>query len=139
LFGDALQHLMLTQLSFAGLALTSAGYPAGGALEALEAAARVTRLGDPRVVFAVPVDAGWLSPGVLEHLAEVLGQVPGPKAVLVGGRPDPRAAAVGPARLLELVPGTGVLRTGLGAFGILVLGTGFTAFGVDGSVRTAVR
>jgi hypothetical protein len=136
LFGDPLEHLLLAQLAFADVGLTPTGYLPLGAAEALEAAAsRVARLGDPRVVFAVPMDAGWLYPGALEHLAEVLCTVPGPKAVMVGGRPDPWAAAAGQARLLELVPGTGVLRSGLGAFGSLGYGAGFTAFGMDGSMR----
>ncbi|MFC1421278.1 hypothetical protein [Streptacidiphilus cavernicola] len=136
LFGEPLEHLMLAQLAFADVALTPTGYLPAGADQALEAAAlQVARLGDPRVVFAVPMDAGWLYPGVLEYLADVLSTVPGPKAVMIGGRPDPRIAAAGLARLLELVPGTGVLRTGLGAFGGLALGAGFTAFGVDASMR----
>ncbi|RCG13256.1 hypothetical protein DQ392_33660 [Streptomyces reniochalinae] len=61
--------------------------------------------------------------------------VPGPVAVLVGGSPEPQAAAAGLARLLQQVPGAGVLRTGLGAFGALGLGAGFSAFGVDSSMR----
>jgi hypothetical protein len=139
LFGDPLEHLMLAQLAFADVALTPTGYLPAGAAGALEAAVeRVARLGDPRVVLAVPIDAGWLFPGPLEHLAGVLVRVPGPKAVLVGGRPDPRVGAVGLARLLELVPGAGVLRAGLGAFGGLAWGAGFTAFGVDGSMRHTV-
>ncbi len=139
LFGDPLEHLMLAHLAFADLALTPTGYLHAGATGALQAAAaRVTRLGDPRVVFAVPVDAGWLHPGPVEYLAEVLHRVAGPKAVLVGGRPDARGGAAGLARLLELVPGVGVLRTGLGAFGGLARGAGFTAFGVDGSMRHTV-
>ncbi|MGW1259365.1 hypothetical protein ACWD5Q_30325 [Streptomyces sp. NPDC002513] len=139
LFGDPLEHLMLAHLAFADLAVTPTGYLHAGATSALEAAtARVTRLGDPRVVFAVPVDASWLHPGPVEYLAEVLHRVAGPKAVLVGGRPDARGGAAGLARLLELVPGVGVLRTGLGAFGGLARGAGFTAFGGDASMRHTV-
>lgn len=96
LFGDALEHQMLAHLAFADMALTPTGYLAAGGVEALEAAAgRVARLGDPRVVFAVPIEAGWLYPGAVQHLADVLLGVGGPSAVLVGGRPDPRAAAAG--------------------------------------------
>ncbi|WP_424883567.1 hypothetical protein [Streptomyces sp. SLBN-8D4] len=139
LFGDPLEHLMLAHLAFADLALTPTGYLHPGATGALEAAAaRVRRLDDPRVVFAVPVDASWLHPGPVEYLAEVLQQVVGPKAVLVGGRPDARGGAAGLARLLELVPGVGVLRAGLGAFGGLTRGAGFTAFGADASMRHIV-
>ncbi|MFE7029118.1 hypothetical protein ACFU9Y_02330 [Streptomyces sp. NPDC057621] len=139
LFGDPLEHLMLAQLAFADVALAPTGYLHAGAKGALEAAAaRVRRVGDPRVVFTVPVDASWLHPGPLEYLADVLRRVPGPKAVLVGGRPDARGGAAGVVRLLELVPGAGVLRTGLGAFGGLARGAGFTAFGVDGSMRYTV-
>jgi hypothetical protein len=139
LFGDPLEHLMLAHLAFADLALTPTGYVHAGATGALEAAAaRVGRLGDPRVVFTMPVDAGWLHPGPVERLAEVLHRVPGPKAVLVGGRPDALGGAAGLARLLELVPGVGVLRTGLGAFGGLTRGAGFAAFGVDASMRHTV-
>ncbi|WP_141202770.1 hypothetical protein [Streptomyces griseorubiginosus] len=139
LFGDPLEHLMLAHLAFADLALTPTGYLHAGAVGALEAAAaRVTRLSDPRVVFAVPVDASWLHPGPVGYLAEVLNQVAGPKAVLVGGRPDARGGAAGLARLLEMVPGAGVLRTGLGAFGGLGRGAGFAAFGADASMRHIV-
>ncbi|MFD4998707.1 hypothetical protein [Streptomyces buecherae] len=137
LFGhDRLEELMTAHLALADAALTPTGYVAAGAADVLEAAAaRVRRLGDPRVVFCAPVDAGWLYPGALERLAEVLRSVPGPVAVLVGGRPEPQAAAAGLARLLPQVPGAGVLRTGLGAFGALGLGAGFSAFGVDSSMR----
>lgn len=139
LFGDPLEHLMLAHLAFADLALTPTGYLHAGAVEALEAAAaRVTRLGDPRVVFAVPVDASWLHPGPVEYLAEVLSRMAGPKAVLVGGRPDARGGAAGLVRLLEMVPGVGVLRAGLGAFGGLARGAGFAAFGADASMRHIV-
>ncbi|WP_446044712.1 hypothetical protein [Streptomyces olivaceus] len=136
LFGNQLEELMTAQLAFADAALTPTGYVAAGAAAALEAAAaQVRRLGDPRVVFCAPVDAGWLYPGALEQLAEVLRSVPGPVAVLVGGRPEPQAAAAGLARLLQLVPGAGALRGGMGAFGVLGLGAGFSAFGVDSSMR----
>ncbi|MFI8834908.1 hypothetical protein ACIGPN_28345 [Streptomyces afghaniensis] len=139
LFGDPLEHLMLAHLAFADLALTPTGYLHAGDTGALQAAAaRVTRLDDPRVVFTAPIDASWLHPGPVEYLAEVLHQVEGPKAVLVGGRPDARGGAAGLARLLELVPGVGVLRTGLGAFGGLARGAGFTAFGADASMRHTV-
>ncbi len=139
LFGAPLEHLMLAHLAFADLALTPTGYLHAGAIGALEAAAaRVTRLGDPRVVFTVPIDASWLHPGQVEYLAEVLHRVPRSKAVLVGGRPDARGAAGGLVRLLELVPGIGVLRAGLGAFGGLAWGAGFTAFGGDASMRHTV-
>jgi hypothetical protein len=89
------------------------------------------------MVFTVPVDSGWLRPGPLDYLCDVLRPVPGPKAVLVGGRADPLGSAAGLSRLLQLVPGTGVLRSGLGAFGCLVQGAGFAAFGIDGSMRRA--
>lgn len=136
LFGDPLEHLMLAQLAFADLALTPTGYLHSGMTDALEAAAaRAACLGDPRMVFTVPVDSGWLRPGPLEYLAEVLQRVPGPKAVVVGGLPDPRGGAAGLARLLQLVPGAGVLRTGISAFGSLARGAGFAAFGIDGSMR----
>lgn len=133
---DRLEELMTAHLAFADAALTPTGYVAAGAAGALEAAAaRVRRLGDPRVVFCAPVDSGWLYPGALEQFAEVLRSVPGPVAVLLGGRAEPQASAAGLARLLQLVPGAGVLRTGMSAFGALGLGAGFSAFGVDSSMR----
>ena len=64
LFGDPLEHLMPAHLASVDLALTPTGYLHAGAVGALEtAAARGTRLGDPRVVFTVPIDASWLHRG----------------------------------------------------------------------------
>ncbi|QOV33232.1 hypothetical protein IM697_23600 [Streptomyces ferrugineus] len=139
LFGDPLEHQMLAHLAFADAALAPTGYLRAGAVRALEAAAvRVARLGDPRVVLTVPVDAGWFQAELLKQLTDVLGRYPGPKALIVGGSlPGTPAGVAGLVRLLDAVPDAGVLRTGLGAFGGLARGAGFAAFGADGSMRRA--
>ncbi|MER7179503.1 hypothetical protein ABT404_08460 [Streptomyces hyaluromycini] len=137
LFGDPLEHQMLAHLAFADAALTPTGYLHAGQVGALEAAVeRVRCLGDPRVVLTVPFDVHWLQAGSLERLADALGRYPGPKALIVGGgAADVPRAVSGLVRLVERVPGAGVLRAGLSAFGCVARGGGFAAFGADGSMR----
>lgn len=143
LFGDPFQDLLDQQLSVADAALTPTGYlfpEASGALRA--AASRVAALDDPRVVFTVPIDAGWLRPEPLKQLAAVLADVPGAKAIVLGGQMDPLGgfpkAVTGLVELLHQVPNCGLLRTDLAAFGALAWGAGFSAFGADSSMRHTV-
>lgn len=143
LFGDPFEDLLRRQLSVADVALTPTGYlfpQESGALKA--AAARVASLDDPRVVFTVPIDAGWLRPDPLKQMVAVLAEVPGAKAIVLGGQMDPLGgfakAVAGLVELLHQVPNCGLLRTDLAAFGALAWGAGFSSFGADSSMRHTV-
>ena len=143
LFGDPLEDMLQAQLVYADAALAPTGYlhpEASGALKA--AAKRIGELKDPRVVFTVPIDVGWLRPDPVKQLIAVLNEVPGSKALMLGGQMDPlghfAGAVAGLVQVLSEVPQTALLRTDLAALGALARGAAFTAFGADSSVRHIV-
>jgi hypothetical protein len=142
--GDPLGRAVQEQLAVgASAALTPTGYLRAGDGGALRAAAQaVAALDDPRVVFVVPADAGWLASDQLTLLIEILGDVPGVKAVMLGGQLDPLAghhgAVEGLVRLLAEVPGVALLRSDLAAFGALARGAAFAGYGAGAKQRHVV-
>jgi hypothetical protein len=143
-FADPLEESVADQLGKgASAALTPTGYIHAEESDALIAAARRVRdFNDPRVIFAVPVDVGWLRDDPVKQLIAVLNLVPGTKALMLGGQMDPLghfpAAVANLVRLLDEVPHTALLRTDLAAFGALVHGAAFTAFGTTSGLRHIV-
>jgi hypothetical protein len=143
-FGDPLENSVAEQLAHgASAAMTPTGYLHAEDSDALKAAARCVRdLSDPRVIFTVPVDVGWLRDDAVGQLIAILNLVPNTKAVMLGGQMDPLArfpaAVANLRRLLSEVPDTALLRTDLAAFGALAGGACFTAFGAGSRVRHIV-
>lgn len=121
--------------------VTPTGYLHAEDSDALKAAVRrVAALEDPQVVFAAPVDVGWLrEEDSVRQLIACLRLLAGPKALMLGGQMDPLARhprAVGHLRrIVTEVPGTALLRTDLAAFGALAAGAAFTAFGASSRLR----
>ncbi|MFD5017158.1 hypothetical protein [Streptomyces chartreusis] len=100
-------------------------------------------LDDARVVFAAPVDVGWLrEEDAVRQLIACLRLVKGPKAIMLGGQRDPLArharAVDHLRRVIEEVPGAALLRTDLAAFGALAAGAAITAFGAGSRLRHIV-
>ncbi|OIJ63260.1 hypothetical protein [Streptomyces mangrovisoli] len=124
--------------------LTPTGYLHAEDSDALKAAVRqVAALNDPQVVFAAPIDVGWLrEEDSVRQLIAYLQLVKGPKALMLGGQMDPLARhprAVGHLRqIVAQVPGTALLRTDLAAFGALAAGAVFTAFGAGSRLRHVI-
>lgn len=124
--------------------ITPTGYLHAEDSDALKAAVReVAALDDPQVVFAAPVDVGWLrDEDCVRQLIACLRLVPGPKALMLGGQMDPLArhprAVAHLRRIVTEVPGAALLRTDLAAFGALAAGAAFTAFGAGSKLRHIV-
>ncbi|GHH27164.1 hypothetical protein [Streptomyces lanatus] len=124
--------------------MTPTGYLHAEDSDALKAAVReVAALDDPQVVFAAPVDVGWLrEEDSVRQLIACLRLVPGPKALMLGGQMDPLARHPGAVdhlrRIVTEVPGAALLRTDLAAFGALAAGAAFTAFGAGSKLRHIV-
>ncbi|MFJ9127816.1 hypothetical protein ACIRJS_27320 [Streptomyces sp. NPDC102340] len=143
-FGDHLANAVEEQLEHgASAALSPTGYLHAEDSDALLAAAEhIRELADPRLVFAVPLDVGWLRDDAVKQLIAVLQTVPGAKALMLGGQLDPLGhfpAAVGNlVQVLEQVPHCALLRADLAAFGALAHGAAFTAFGATSSQRHIV-
>ncbi|MFH8387573.1 hypothetical protein ACH4E7_42940 [Kitasatospora sp. NPDC018058] len=141
---DPLGHAVQQQLAAgATAALTPTGYLRTGDIAAVRAAVReVSTREDPRVVLALPIDAGWLRSDLIGRFIEELVAAPGLKAVMLGGQLDPLAslpeALTGLARILTEVPGTALLRTDLAAFGALARGAVFAGYGLSSRLRHIV-
>ncbi|MGA5444308.1 hypothetical protein ACPCKW_33090 [Streptomyces griseoincarnatus] len=124
--------------------MTPTGYLHAEDSDALKAAVRrVAALEDPQVVFAAPVDVGWLrEEDSVRQLIACLRLLAGPKALMLGGQMDPLArhprAVDHLRRIVTEVPGTALLRTDLAAFGALAAGAAFTAFGAGSRLRHIV-
>ncbi|MEY2244833.1 hypothetical protein AB8A21_18285 [Streptomyces sp. BF23-18] len=124
--------------------MTPTGYLHAEDSDALKAAVRrVAALNDPQVVFAAPIDVGWLrEEDSVRQLMACLRLVKGPKALMLGGQMDPLARhprAVDHLRqIVAQVPGAALLRTDLAAFGALAAGAAFTAFGAGSRLRHVV-
>ncbi|MEW2345336.1 hypothetical protein [Streptomyces griseoaurantiacus] len=124
--------------------MTPTGYIHAEDSEALKAAVRrVAALDDPQVIFAAPVDVGWLrEEDSVRQLIACLQLVPGPKALMLGGQMDPLArhprAVDHLRRIVTEVLGAALLRTDLAAFGALAAGAAFTAFGAASRLRHIV-
>ncbi|MFI6567078.1 hypothetical protein [Streptomyces sp. NPDC050534] len=124
--------------------MSPTGYLHAEDSEALKAAVRqVAALDDPQVVFAAPVDVGWLrEEDSVRQLIACLRLVPGPKALMLGGQMDPLARHPRSVdhlrRIVAEVPGAALLRTDLAAFGALAAGAAFTAFGAGSRLRHIV-
>ncbi|GAA1440425.1 hypothetical protein [Nocardiopsis tropica] len=109
--------------------------------QALAAAVRQMNGTDaPTVVFAVPVDAAWLTER-RTHLIAALRNVRAPKALILGARNNPlesrrRASAL--REVLRSCPDTALLRTDLAALEAMACGAPFTSVGDTSSVRHAV-
>ncbi|MFF8418841.1 hypothetical protein ACIQ9I_14615 [Streptomyces sp. NPDC094461] len=124
--------------------ISPTGYIQAEDSDALRAAARrMVELGDPSVIFAVPIDVAWLrNEESTKQLIGFLQQVQGPKAIMLGGQMDPLsryAKAVTHLRLLITeVPDAALVRADLAAFGALAAGALFTAFGGSSGLRHIV-
>ncbi|NEE23018.1 hypothetical protein G3M58_93285 [Streptomyces sp. SID7499] len=124
--------------------MTPTGYLHAEDSDALKAAVRrVAALEDPQVVFAAPVDVGWLrEEDSVRQLIAFLRLLRGPKALMLGGQMDPLArhprAVDHLRRIVTEVPGAALLRTDLAAFGALAAGAAFTAFGAGSRLRHIV-
>lgn len=128
----------------ANLVLTTTRYlrcDAEGARALEEAVRQVNRVDLPNVVFAVPVDAGWLTDR-REHLVSCLQRVNRvPTALILGSEGNPvkswcRAQAL--RKVIKACPGTALLRTDLAALDAMVHGAAFASIGDTTSVRHAV-
>ncbi|WP_329059330.1 hypothetical protein OG511_42195 [Streptomyces sp. NBC_01453] len=143
-FGDHLANAVEQQLDHgASAALSPTGYVHAKDSDALLAAARrITELADPRLIFVVPLGAGWLRDDAVKQLIAVLQLVPGAKALMLGGQLDPLGhfpQAVGNlVKVLAEVPHCALLRADLAAFGALAHGAAFTAFGATSGLRHIV-
>ncbi|WP_327333100.1 hypothetical protein [Streptomyces anulatus] len=124
--------------------ITPTGYIQAEDSDALRAAVRrMVELGDPSVIFAVPVDVAWLrNEESTRQLIGFLQMVRGPKAIMLGGQMDPLARyakAVSHLRMLIAeVPDAALVRADLAAFGALASGALFTAFGGSSGLRHIV-
>ncbi|MFF3277325.1 hypothetical protein ACFYWU_41355 [Streptomyces chrestomyceticus] len=144
-FDDPLEVSLAEQRAVGVTApVTPTGYLHAEDSDALKAAVRrVAALADARVVFAAPIDVGWLrEEDAVRQLIACLRLVPGPKAIMLGGQMDPLArhprAVDHLRRVLGQVPGAALLRTDLAAFGALAAGASFTAFGAGSRLRHIV-
>ncbi len=112
---------------------------AGG--RALDEAVRQVNETDMRgVVFAVPVDARWLTDR-RRHLIASLRRVRAPKALILGDSGNPVGSAIRARMLREVLracPGTALLRTDLTALDAMAHGAEFASIGDTASVRHAV-
>ncbi|WP_432076558.1 hypothetical protein [Streptomyces wuyuanensis] len=124
--------------------MTPTGYIHAEDSQALKAAVqRVAALDDTQVIFAAPIDVGWLrEEDAVRQLIAWLRLVRGPKAIMLGGQMDPLArharAVDHLRRVIEEVPGAALLRTDLAAFGALAAGAAFAAFGAGSRLRHIV-
>ncbi|OAR27618.1 hypothetical protein A8W25_05215 [Streptomyces sp. ERV7] len=124
--------------------ISPTGYIQAEDSDALRAAARrMVELGDPSVIFSVPIDVAWLrNEESTKQLISFLQLVPGPKAIMLGGQMDPLsryAKAVTHLRLLITeVSDAALVRADLAAFGALAAGALFTAFGGSSGLRHIV-
>ncbi len=112
---------------------------AGG--RALDEAVRQVNETDMRgAVFAVPVDARWLTDR-REHLITSLRRVRAPKALILGDRGNPVGSGARAKALREVLrtcPETALLRTDLTALDAMAHGAAFASIGDTASVRHAV-
>lgn len=145
LFDDPLRVSLYAQRAAGVTApITPTGYIQAEDSESLLAAVRlVAALGDPSVVFAVPVDVGWLQQDdSVGQLIAALKLVKGYKAVMLGGQMDPLGrfpqAVDNLRRILAAVPGSALMRTDLAVFGALAHGASFGSFGAGSSLRHIV-
>ena len=139
-----LEESALTQLERgADAAITPTGYiEAEDSAALIAAAAQVTALNHPRLVFAVPISNAWLRGSALDQLTAVLKDVPGVKALMFGGQQDPIGAlkhgVANLCTLIEQVPHLALMRTDIAAFGALAQGAAFAAFGMGSTQRHIV-
>lgn len=125
----------------ASFALSPTGYIDQEDTGSLQAAARmITELNDSRMIFVVPLSVAWLAEDRIDRTIEILGNVPGIKALVLGGQMDPlRSRSVASlCRLLAEIPDTALLRTDIAAVGALAHNALFTAFGAISSHRHLV-
>jgi hypothetical protein len=144
-FDDPLEVSLAEQRAVGVTApMTPTGYIRAEDSAALKAAVqRVVALDDTQVVFAAPVDVGWLrEEDAVRQLIAWLRLVRGPKAIMLGGQMDPLARHARAVdylrRVIEEVPGAALLRTDLAAFGALATGAAFAAFGAGSRLRHIV-
>jgi len=125
----------------ASFALSPTGYIAANDTAAFEAAAHaITEFGDPRMIFTVPLSAAWLEKESIARTVAILREVPGVKALVLGGQMDPlgklkERTVANLCALLAEVPDMAVLRTDIAAVGALAHGAAFTSFGVTSTLR----
>ncbi|SIO87086.1 hypothetical protein [Nocardiopsis sp. JB363] len=103
-----------------------------------EAVRQVNTVDLSNVVFAVPVDAGWLTDR-REHLVSCLRRVRRvPTALILGAEGNPvksRCRAQALRGVIDACPGTALLRTDLAALDAMVHGAAFASIGDTASVR----
>ena len=125
----------------AAFALSPTGYIAANDTAAFEAAAHaITEFDNPRMIFTVPLSAAWLEKESIARTVAILREVPGVKALMLGGQMDPLGKlkdriVANLCALLAQVPDVAVLRTDIAAVGALAHGAVFTSFGVTSTLR----
>ncbi|GAA4623746.1 hypothetical protein GCM10023196_021160 [Actinoallomurus vinaceus] len=127
----------------ADAALTPTLYLRAGDFGALEAAAEgATGLGRDDVILSLPMDAGWLAPGLIDKVIGLLVGVPLAKAVMPGGQFNPPQrvmdGALGLRRLVTEVPNVALFRTDLAGLDAVAQGALAASIGTSSALRHIV-
>jgi hypothetical protein len=127
----------------ADAALTPTRYLRAGDWGAVEAAVEgVIALGRDDVVLSLPMDGGWLAPGLVDKVIGLLAEVPIPKAVMLGRRSNrPQRitdGALGLRRLVTEVPNVALFRTDLAGLDAVAQGCLAASIGTSGALRRIV-
>ncbi|MEV5703531.1 hypothetical protein [Actinoallomurus sp. NPDC052274] len=147
--GDQLVELTLEERvqgqidAGADAALTPTRYLRAGDFGAVEAAIEgAVGLGRDDVILSLPMDVGWLAPGLIDKTIGVLAQASVPKAVMLGGRRNPPQrvmdGAFGLRRLVTEVPDVALFRTDLAGLDALAQGCLAASIGTSGALRHVV-
>ncbi|MCO5973145.1 hypothetical protein [Actinoallomurus soli] len=147
--GDGLMEITLEERvqgqidAGADAALTPTGYLRAADFGAVEAAIEgAVGLGRDDVILSLPLDAGWLAPGLIDKAIGVLAQAPIAKAVMLGGRPDPPRrmmnGLLGLRRLVTEVPDVALFRTDLAGLDAVAQGCLAASIGTSGALRRIV-
>ena len=127
----------------ADAALTPTLYLRAGDLGSVEAAvAGAVALGRADVILALPMDAGWLAPGLIDKVIDLLATVPIPKAVMLGGQFNPPQrvmdGVLGLRRLVTEVPNVALFRTDLAGLDAVAQGCLAASIGASSTLRHIV-
>ncbi|GAA0338796.1 hypothetical protein GCM10010151_30540 [Actinoallomurus spadix] len=147
--GDGLLEITLEQRvqgqidAGADAALTPTGYLRAADFGALDAAVEgAVGLARDDVILSLPLDAGWLAPGLIDKLIGVLARAPVAKAVMPGGRAAaPRRmldGVLGLRRLVTEVPDVALFRTDLTGLDAVAQGCLAASIGTSDALRRLV-
>lgn len=148
LFGGTPAELVKEQLEAgADAALTPTGCIRAGNAAALRAALeQAARLERDDVIVSVPLEKGWLEPGLADIAVDMLSRADLPKAVFVEGQFNP-PEQVGPAadsvlserRLAAEPPATALFRRDLAALDAVAHGALAGSIGTSGNTRHFIK